>query len=79
MIFRMFDKKANTYSKPFTSLNKMTVTRDIQSGIGDDDPHRTYADDYALYLVGEFEDELPDLTPVDPEQIFALSEILTKE
>ena len=81
-LYSVLDKKANVFTMPFHQLNDEVAIRTMTDCVNT--PNHNYQlnpDDYALYKVGEFEDETgfinPDKYEDDkyPERICDLSEL----
>lgn len=63
-MFSIFDVKARTYSQPHSSANVATALREVAAAMQNPDhPFSRFPDDYALFYVGEFDDESGAITP----------------
>lgn len=57
--FAVYDKKSNSYGQMFPSLSMGTAERSFHDSIKNpDSQHGKYPDDFALYYVLDFDDEL---------------------
>jgi len=71
-LYSVFDRKANVYSNPFTSINDQVATRmfahacrDTASDVG------MFPNDYSLHFVGVFDDESGQIDTIHPVQTIA--------
>lgn len=63
-IFRIYDKKSETFGRPFSSATRGTALRELMSNLTEpNNPLAEYPEDYTLYEVGECSDTI---APIDP-------------
>lgn len=56
--FAVYDKKANLFTAPFPSHTPGSAERSLKESINNPESvHHKYPDDFALYLVFDFDDE----------------------
>ncbi len=53
-IFTIFDSKAEAYLQPFFSAQIATAKREFSQAVNGDGSFNKFAEDYALYYLGEF-------------------------
>ncbi|AXH74692.1 MAG: nonstructural protein [Microviridae sp.] len=69
-LFSVRDITADVYASPFTSTNKMTATRDFAHACRDPQSQLSKnPEDFQLFLVGVFDDDLGIITGQAPELI----------
>ncbi len=54
-IFTIFDSKAKAYLQPFFSLNVETAKREFSAAVNGEGPFAQFAEDYALFSLGVFD------------------------
>ncbi|AKI26893.1 DNA binding protein VP5 [Gokushovirinae Bog8989_22] len=67
LLFAIYDKKANTYHKPFCEASTAAAERSFHFMVNDPNPHNliyAFPDDYCLYYLGVFEDDTGVLSPL---------------
>ncbi len=65
--FSLKDMKAEAFNRPFPSQNRATAIREISTQIESDEKLSSYASDFALYEVGDFDENNGRWTiPADP-------------
>jgi len=66
-IFSVYDNKAQVFSNPFFSTNKMTALRDFQAAAGDSNSQISqYPDDFVLFNIGNFDELTGTIVPCLP-------------
>lgn len=69
-MFSVFDVKAACYGQPFFMPREEMAVRAFADGVNEDrNPNNNWAkhpEDFTLFLVGEFDDELAQLKSVQP-------------
>lgn len=80
-LFSIRDTKAEAFNRPFTSQNPAMAMREIQTAVNQsDNPMKTYAEDFALYLVGEFDEQTGNLTGMmEPHHICSILDLVNKD
>lgn len=77
----VFDKAVNLFARPFFVVSIGQASRSFVDEVNrntDDNPMNRHAKDYALYVVGEFDEESGLLTSKDvPYRVLEASEVLT--
>lgn len=69
-IFTIFDKKAVAYNQPFYYHQKGQAIRALQDNVAQvDSPISKHPEDYALYKIGEFDDQSGEISSTKPEFI----------
>lgn len=56
-MFAIYDSKAALYLKPFFSQNTETAIRDFTSAVNTEGQFNEFAEDYSVFLLGEFDQE----------------------
>jgi len=75
-IYSIYDTVAQVFNKPFTDHNNATAIRSFTASI-EGEKHK---DDYALYLLAEYDDSNGSIKPVsDPVRILSGLDIKTPE
>lgn len=63
-IYSVFDKKAQVFSNPFTTLNHGTAIRSFDQACKDPGTELSmYPNDFTLFCIGTFDDEFGTITP----------------
>jgi len=63
-IFSVWDKKVAAYFRPFYSPNTAAAVRALEDDVNNPEtPMAKHPGDYALYLLGEFDDASGVITP----------------
>lgn len=66
-VFSIFDKKAGVYNTPFFCINQQVAVRSLCDLCSDARSFvAKHPEDYALYLIGEFDEFNGALTPSAP-------------
>lgn len=69
-IFTVYDSKAKAYLQPFFSRTDATAVRDLKAAANTHDHQfNKYAEDYTLYVIGEFDEITGKISAHDPESI----------
>lgn len=55
-IYTIRDNKAEAYNRPFFERTDLTAIRAVKKSLTQDDTYQVYAEDYALYYLGTFDD-----------------------
>lgn len=67
-LFSVYDSKAQVYGNPFTSINEQLAMRDFQQACRDTNSQlHHFPNDFALYLIGEFDDSVMMIHPTLPQ------------
>lgn len=74
-IYTIRDAKAEAYLKPFFERNNGTAVRAIEAAIQQDKNFNAYAEDYSLYLIGEYDDTTGRIDSHIPLHVEALIDI----
>lgn len=56
-MFTIYDSKAEAYLQPFFSINIETAKREFTKHINGDTPFNEFPEDYALFYLGDFDQE----------------------
>lgn len=78
-IFSIRDLKVEAYSTPFFSLNQGTATRDISVRFLENPMMKDYSEDFALYEIGDFDDQSGLISPCQPKHVSELLPLFKKE
>lgn len=62
-IYAIRDTKAEAFMQPFFERTNETATRAVQTATEKDGNFRTYAEDYSLWLIGNFNDNNGKISP----------------
>jgi len=63
-MFTIFDNKADVYSPPFYALTDHAAVRTFSDAVNTtDSPYNKHPEDYALFLIGDFDDRTGCITP----------------
>lgn len=66
-LYRLFDRKAQTYSSPQPSVNHATMVRELEQVFAQPDhPVCKNPEDYELWHCGEAPEEVAELVPAKP-------------
>lgn len=60
-IYSIYDTVAQVFNKPFTDHNNATAIRSFTASV----ENQKHKDDYALYLLGEFDDSNGQINAID--------------
>jgi hypothetical protein len=67
-MFAVYDKKAQTFGKPFQAINKDVAGRIFITAVNDEKTDLAkYPEDYVLYHLGQFDDETGMMETASPE------------
>jgi len=67
LIFCVLDSKANVFGTPFTQHNEAMALRSFQrAAIDPASDVSVFPDDFALFQLGEYEDDTGAITPLIP-------------
>lgn len=72
--YSVYDKVSKIYQQPFLQHNDAMAVRSIGDAVRKDEIFSTHAKDFALYLVGAFNEETGELTPVEPRKVIELEQ-----
>lgn len=76
-LFSVLDSKANNYLPPFASLNEATASRQFSSAVQQEGHEfNQHAEDFTLWLLGEFDTESASLRSQTPKLIASASELI---
>ncbi len=78
-IFSIRDQRAEAYNRPFFSLTRAMATREIQAGLEKDPQMIGFADDFAIFEIGEFDTDTGKIEPCDPYHVIEVRELIPKE
>lgn len=70
--YSILDSKSCAFSLPFFKINDATAVREFYDAVNAPDPKNMYwshAEDFSLYLIGEYDDELGKLESRLPESL----------
>lgn len=76
-IFSVYDQQVEAFLQPFFSPTIGSAIRSMTDALND--PQSGFArnsKDYALYQLGEFDDGNGRLTPMDPQRVAPLTDLL---
>lgn len=77
--FAVLDSKAGIYGNPFISLNTETAIRDFTYATTDPETQISrYPEDFALYLLGSFNDETGEIIHAGVEILVHAKQVLPK-
>lgn len=78
-MFSVFDMKAAVYSAPFFMPREEMAIRAFADGVNDGrDPNNNWAkhpEDFSLFYIGEFDDELAVATSVNPRPLVSAAAV----
>ena len=75
-MFSVFDSKAGVYTQPFFAPTVGVAIRSLQSLMLDHShTFYTHPEDYTLYRLGEFDDNVGDIAATNPEAIANMVQI----
>jgi hypothetical protein len=74
-MYTIRDNVAELFNKPFFAVNNATAIRSFASAM-QKEPHKN---DYALYRVGEFNEDNGEVTPEPPQKIYTGFDIKEEE
>lgn len=78
LVFSIRDVKLGSFLQPFFSQNLATATRTIVHTLRDPQSHfRQFPDDFILFHLGEFDDELGSFTSSEPVNLGLLSSFIS--
>ena len=72
--YSVYDKVSKIYQQPFLQHNDAMAVRSIGDAVKKDEIFSAHAKDFALYLVGAFNEETGELTPVEPRKVIELEQ-----
>lgn len=80
-LFTIRDSKAEAFNRPFTSQNPAMAMREIQTAVnGADNSMKTYAEDFDLFLIGDFEESSGEIKPLaPPHHVCCILDLVNKE
>jgi len=68
-IYSILDNVSGAYGQPQVSQNDGTASRSIKDLMQRDENIRNHANDYALYRIGEFDDNTGTIVPEEKPQL----------
>lgn len=74
-MYSIYDTIAEVFNKPFSHLNNGSAIRDFTQALHDN-PNKN---DYALYLIGHYNDANGELTPVTAQKIITGFDLKTPD
>lgn len=79
-LYSVFDAKLVVYSRPWPSLNDNAATREfmdaVQDGSNPNNQWHKHPEDFSLFRVGQFDDELGQLIPETPKSLITASGVI---
>lgn len=80
VVVSVYDSKVSAFATPFFVRSRGEALRSFEDACGDEKlPFRAHPEDYALYIVGEFEDSAGMLMPMDaPYRLCAASDFVIR-
>lgn len=70
LCFAIFDDKASIYSKPFYAITIGEAIRTFTDAVNTpDSPYNKHPEDYTLYSVGRYNDEIGELIATSPNNL----------
>lgn len=74
--YSLYDKVSKIYQQPFLQHNDAMAVRSIGDAARKDEIFSAHAKDFALYIVGAFNEETGELTPVEPRKVIELEQTI---
>lgn len=81
-IFSIYDKKTKTYNRPFYEKNETVALRGFTTEVNRPNQNNTlylFPEDYAMYKIGEYDDETGKLHAIEPTLICEASAIVSEK
>lgn len=76
-LFSVYDSKAAAFNMPFSSANRSTAVRDFTRAANDPSTSMyEFPEDYTLYEVGEFDEDLGTLVARTPDPVVVASSVI---
>lgn len=79
-MFSIRDIKAEAFARPFFSKNAPMAMREIQTAVnGSDNSMKTYADDFSLFHLGEFDEVSGTIISIEPRFLCGIADLVNKD
>lgn len=79
-IFAIRDIKAESFGRPFFSVNPPMAMRELQTVVNEPgNSMATYAEDFQLFLIGEFDEITGKIVSDEPHHICSIQDLVNKE
>lgn len=78
LILSIRDSKAEAYNRPFFSQTRGTAMREVQAGLAQDQTMSSFANDFSIYEIGEFNIITGTITPTEPIHVCNVSDLYTQ-
>lgn len=81
MVFSVLDRAAARFDLPFFARSRQEACRNLAYNLSanPDSLMTRYADQYALYFIGEYDDESAIIEPAHPNFVCNLPDLLNKD
>lgn len=76
-IFSVYDKKTEQYGVPFFIVNRSAAIRAVTSSFNDNNMMSKHPHDFAIYDLGEYDDETGLLSPQSPQFVIDIFELVS--
>lgn len=75
-MFSIRDSKSEAFNRPFFSATRFTAMREVQLGLKNDSAMATYAEDFELFHIADFDPINGEVVTDKPDLVCPVSELI---